>query len=154
MYGDRAARLSSDIDLLVLPAELDRATAALAVIGYQGGSERERAYYREHTPGMLREHGLRDYLVLLSLCQTCRYRDVSFLHFLLSQARDVDTFCERPHQKRPSPPIELYPKGFSHPYLVLHKKCAQRASTSQGETKMETSYSEGVVFQKWRWQLL
>ena len=101
------------------------------------------AYYREHTPGMLREQGLRDYLVLLSLCQTCRYRGVSFLHFLLSQARDVDTFCERPHQKRPSPLIELYPEGFSHPYLVHHKKLAQRTSISQSKSKTETSSSEG-----------
>jgi len=101
------------------------------------------AYYREHTPGMLREQGLREYLILLSLCQTCRYRGVSFLHFLLSQAQDVDTFCERPQQKRPAPLIELYPEGFSHPYLVLHKKFAQRASPSQGESKTETSSSEG-----------
>jgi predicted RecB family nuclease len=81
------------------------------------------AYYREHTTGMLRETGLRDYLVLLSLCQTCRYKDVNFLHFLLSKARDVDMFCERKRRKRPSAAIELYPKGFTHPYLDrLHKK--------------------------------
>ena len=81
------------------------------------------AYYREHTTGMLRETGLRDYLVLLSICQTCRYKDVSFLHFLLSKARDVDMFCERKRRKRPSASIELYPKGFTHPHLdKLHKK--------------------------------
>jgi hypothetical protein len=82
------------------------------------------AYSREHTTGMLRETGLRDYLVLLSLCQTCRYQGVSFLHFLLSQARDVDMFCERKHRKRPSSPLELYPKGFTHYHLdsVQHKK--------------------------------
>ena len=101
------------------------------------------AYYREHTAGMLRENGLRDYLVLLSLCQTCRYKGVSFLQFLLSQARDVDTFCERQHQKRPSPPIELYPKGFSHPYLVHHKRLAQRTGKSLGERETESLYSEG-----------
>jgi predicted RecB family nuclease len=81
------------------------------------------AYYREHTPGMLRETGLRDYLVLLSICQTCRYKDVSFLHFLLSKARDVDMFCERKQRTRPSSAIELYPKGFTQPHLDnLHKK--------------------------------
>lgn len=86
------------------------------------------AYYREHTSGMLRETGLRDYLVLLSICQTCRYKGVSFLHFLLSKARDVDMFCERKHRKRPSSSLELYPKGFTHPHLDnLHKKrLAQR----------------------------
>ena len=101
------------------------------------------AYYRENTPGMLREQGLRDYLVLLSLCQTCRYKGVSFLHFLLSQARDVETFCEHPHQKRPAPPIKLSPEGFSHPYLVHHKKLAQRTRTSQSKSKTETSSSAG-----------
>ena len=82
------------------------------------------AYYREHTTGMLRETGLRDYLVLLSICQTCRYKGVSFLHFLLSKSRDVDMFCERKHRKRPSSTLELYPQGFTHYHLdsVQHKK--------------------------------
>ena len=92
---------------------------------------------REHTAGMLREHGLREYLVLLRLCQTCRYNGVSFLPFLLAQARDVDTCCERQHQKRPSPPIALSPKGCSHPYRVPHKRLAQRTGKSQGERETE-----------------
>src|SRR5262249_56514505 len=37
------------------------------------------AYYREGTVGVLKEAGLADYLVLLSIYQTCRYRVVSFL---------------------------------------------------------------------------
>jgi hypothetical protein len=90
------------------------------------------AYYREHTTGMLRETGLRDYLVLLSICQTCRYKGVSFLHFLLSKARDVDMFCERKRRKRPSSSLELYPKGFTCPHLnSLHKK---RLTQRTGET--------------------
>jgi len=101
------------------------------------------AYYREQTPGMLRETGLRDYLVLLSICQTCRYKGVSFLRFLLSRTRDVDRFCERTHQKRPSPPMELYPKGFSHPSLVHHKRLAQRTGKSRGDREAESAYSEG-----------
>jgi hypothetical protein len=87
---------------------------------------------------MLRESGLRDYLVLLSICQTCRYKDVSFLHFLLSKARDVDMFCERKHRKGAASAIELYPKGFTHPHLDnLHKKrLAQRASPSSCNTEV------------------
>lgn len=90
------------------------------------------AYYREHTTGMLRETGLRDYLVLLSICQTCRYKGVSFLHFLLSKSRDVDMFCERKHRKRPSSTLELYPKGFTHYHLdsVQHKKRLHRIDES------------------------
>src|SRR5690349_11172497 len=43
------------------------------------------AYYREDTSGVMKETGLTDYLVLLSLCHTCRYRGISFLKFLLSR---------------------------------------------------------------------
>ncbi len=45
------------------------------------------AYYRRVTDGMLEEGGLSDYLVLLSVHQTCKYRGVSFLKFLLSRER-------------------------------------------------------------------
>src|SRR5262249_15714043 len=48
------------------------------------------AYYREGTVGVMREPGLSDYLVLLSIYQTCRYRGISFLKFLLSKERDVE----------------------------------------------------------------
>jgi predicted RecB family nuclease len=37
---------------------------------------RQFAYYREEITGVLREGGLSDYLVLLSIYQTCRYRGV------------------------------------------------------------------------------
>jgi len=38
--------------------------------------------------------GMRDYLVLLSISQTCRYRGVSFLDFLRSGQMDVDVFAK------------------------------------------------------------
>jgi hypothetical protein len=43
------------------------------------------AYYRENMNGMLTEAGMSDYLLLLSICQTCHYKGVSFLKFLLSR---------------------------------------------------------------------
>jgi len=76
------------------------------------------AYYRENTVGNMRESGLIDYLVLLSICQTCRYKGESFLRFLLSRGRDVDAFCEGKPRRRHSPAIELYPKGFLPPHLA------------------------------------
>ena len=76
------------------------------------------AYYRENTIGMLRESGLRDYLVLLSICQTCNYKGVSFLKFLLSKEQNVDAFCQRKEQRRRLPSIELYPKGFVPPHFT------------------------------------
>src|SRR5262245_10827879 len=76
---------------------------------------RQFAYYRDGNPGRLQEPGLKDYLVLLSLYQTCRYRGVSFLKFLLSRERDLDAFCQRPRRRRRLPPIEVYPKGVVRP---------------------------------------
>jgi len=76
---------------------------------------RRFAYYREDTPGRLKEAGLRDYLALLSFCHTCRYKSVSFLKFLLSRKQDVDTFCQGRRRKRRRPAIEIYPKGVVRP---------------------------------------
>lgn len=74
------------------------------------------AYYRRVTDGMLEERGLSDYLVLLSVYQTCKYRGVSFLKFLLSRDSDVEAYCQR-RQKRPRPrALEIYPPGFPRMY--------------------------------------
>jgi uncharacterized protein (TIGR03067 family) len=75
---------------------------------------RQFAYYRDGNPGRLREHGLKDYLVLLGLYQTCRYKGISFLKFLLSRERDMDAFCQGRGRRR-LPAIEVYPKGFGRP---------------------------------------
>jgi hypothetical protein len=53
------------------------------------------AKYRRLTNGRVTENGLKDYLKLLSLYQTCKYKGVSFLEFLLSKKRDIDFFAER-----------------------------------------------------------
>jgi uncharacterized protein (TIGR03067 family) len=76
---------------------------------------RQFAYYREDTPGMLREEGLKEYLLLLGLHQTCRYRGVSFLKFMLSREMDVDAFCESPGRRQKPPVIEVYPEGHACP---------------------------------------
>jgi hypothetical protein len=76
---------------------------------------RRFGYYREDTAGRLKEPGLKDYLVLLSVCHTCHYKGVSFLRFLLSRERDIDAFCQRPRRRRRSPIIEVYPKGVVRP---------------------------------------
>jgi hypothetical protein len=76
---------------------------------------RRFGYYREDAAGRLRETGLKDYLVLLSICHTCHYKGVSFLRFLLSRERDVDAFCHGPRRKRQSPAIEVYPSGVVRP---------------------------------------
>jgi hypothetical protein len=40
--------------------------------------------------GKSTEKGLRDYLILLSVCQTCKYKKVDFLDFLRSGSKDID----------------------------------------------------------------
>src|SRR6266853_194930 len=52
------------------------------------------AKYRTLVNGRITKTGLEDYLVLLSVQQTCEYKGVSFLQFLRSEKRDVDEFCE------------------------------------------------------------
>jgi hypothetical protein len=88
------------------------------------------AYYREGTVGVLTEAGLADYLVLLSIYQTCRYRGVSFLKFLLSRERDVGAFCEHPRRKRRRPLIEVYPSGVTRHRFGPTKKQPVSPSSS------------------------
>jgi hypothetical protein len=91
------------------------------------------AYYREKTKKALAEDGLRDYLVLLSICQTCHYKGVSFLMFLLSQEHDVDGFCRRRQRRRRLSSIELYPEGFVLPHFASkHKKRSDPEDCSSG----------------------
>ena len=40
--------------------------------------------------------GVREYLVLLSVSETCMYKGVGFLHFLRSGETDIDVFAGRP----------------------------------------------------------
>jgi hypothetical protein len=55
---------------------------------------------------------LQEYLVLLSIAQTCKFKGVSFLKFLLSRETDIATFCRG--RQRPDPqPSDVYPNGFS-----------------------------------------
>jgi len=50
------------------------------------------ALYRKITDGCFTEKGIRKYLVLLSIYQTCKYRNISFLEFLKSKGINIDKF--------------------------------------------------------------
>ncbi len=50
------------------------------------------ANHRTLFNGQVSEQGMKDYVVLLSLYQTCKYKGINFLDFLLSKAVDVDCF--------------------------------------------------------------
>jgi Transposase IS66 family len=96
---------------------------------------RKFAYYRDDTTGCLKEVGLKDYLILLSICHTCHYKGISFLRFLLSRIRDIDAFCLNPRRKRSSPAIEVYPKGFARPGCGSRSKTARDANNDQDENQ-------------------
>jgi hypothetical protein len=73
------------------------------------------AYFRDDAALFTREEGLKDYLVLLSLFQTCRYKAVNFWRFLLSRQKDIDAFASgasSPGRRD----LDLYPPGFKPPH--------------------------------------
>jgi hypothetical protein len=70
------------------------------------------ADYREIVDGQFTEAGLKEYLVLLSIYLTCKYKGISFLRFLLSREKDIDTFRQSVNSRRPLPALELCPEGF------------------------------------------
>jgi hypothetical protein len=87
--------------------------------------------YRQVSDGILEEGGLSDYLVLLSVYQTCKYRGVSFLKFLLSGESDVEAYCQRKQKKTRGLCLEVYPPGFPRMYPNNRKgKEGESAATS------------------------
>ena len=48
------------------------------------------ASLRRVIEGKSTEKGLRDYLILLNVCETCKYKNVDFLDFLRSGSEDID----------------------------------------------------------------
>lgn len=48
LYGDATVRLSTDLDLLIRPADLDRAVQALHPLGYKAPDGPAEQYYRRH----------------------------------------------------------------------------------------------------------
>src|SRR2546430_9722785 len=52
------------------------------------------AMLRNAIRGASSEKGIREYLTLLSVCETCKYKGVSFLNFLRSGEIDIDAFIK------------------------------------------------------------
>ena len=96
------------------------------------------AYYRENTTGTMKEAGLNDYLVLLSIYQTCRYKGINFLKFLLSRERNIDAFRATKRIRRQHREIELYPKGFTANVFQLREK--KKKSGGIGPAPSETRF--------------
>ena len=65
------------------------------------------AALRDVIEGSSTQKGIEDYLVLLSVCQTCKYSGLDFLDFLRSGEKDIHAFAEtRRGRRRRSPTNE------------------------------------------------
>jgi predicted RecB family nuclease len=100
------------------------------------------AYFREGRTGTMKEAGLKDYLLLLSLYQTCRYRGVEFLPFLLSGERDIEAFAGSKGRTRRKPDFPVYPRGITAPFLRSFRK-VQSAPRQAQEIDRRNSDSTG-----------
>ena len=49
------------------------------------------AKYREHNNNVITENSLKEYLVLLTVCQTCEYSNTNVLQFLLSKEKTLES---------------------------------------------------------------
>ena len=58
------------------------------------------ARLRDVIAGSSSKKGVDEYLTLLSVAETCEYRGIDFLDFLLSEERDVDAFANRRKRTR------------------------------------------------------
>ena len=81
---------------------------------------------RDDVGRTMKEAGLTEHLVLLSLYQTCRVRGISFLRFLLSRERDMDAFSAGKRRRPRAPRIELFPKGYTPPSLISLRREKQK----------------------------
>ena len=73
------------------------------------------ARLRDVIQGSCTPSAVQEYLVLLSVCQICKYMGVDFLDFLRSGEKDIHAFAERRRKRKrptqPRPPTDVPAKG-------------------------------------------
>lgn len=52
-----------------------------------------------------RESRMAEYLKIMSIYQTCKYKGISFLKFMLSREKDIDIYCDKFLRKRKIMPM-------------------------------------------------
>jgi predicted RecB family nuclease len=57
------------------------------------------ALLRRDLNGLANEKGIREYLILLSICESCKFKGMSFLEFLRSGKTDIDAFAVRKQRR-------------------------------------------------------
>jgi hypothetical protein len=84
------------------------------------------ANYREIADGKMTMEGINDYLILLSLYQTCKYNCINFLKFLLSREKNVSEFCSGTRACRSASPDDVYSGGYPKLYRKTGGASAER----------------------------
>jgi len=69
------------------------------------------ARLRDFIESGVTEKGIREYLILLSVCQTCKYSGLDFLDFLRSGETDVEAFARERRRGRSITPIDVGPSA-------------------------------------------
>ena len=91
------------------------------------------ALYRAHASGMMRESGVANFLTLLSICQTCKYKNLNFWRFLLSRQQYSADYVERkscPTQLS----LEVSPEGSTTAWEKLRRtKGCQPSAQGDGQ---------------------
>jgi predicted RecB family nuclease len=106
------------------------------------------AHYREMADGAMVESGLNDYLALLSICVTCKYKGVNFLRFLASRERDIDAFVDHGRVASRKLTLERYPKGFPDRYKGqprLSRREIEATAESVGVGQLYTTLVRGLT---------
>jgi hypothetical protein len=67
------------------------------------------ARLRRAIEGLSTPKGIEEYLILLSVCQTCKYMGVDFLDFLRSGEKDIHVFADSRRRQRRRPCSDCCP---------------------------------------------
>ena len=77
---------------------------------------------REHVQGNLTQKALDDYLVLLGVCQTCKYQGLDFLDFLRSGENDIEAFALTKQRKRTPEQMAAVDTGTRMAHILCHEE--------------------------------
>jgi predicted RecB family nuclease len=102
------------------------------------------AHYRVVADGIMSESGINDYLALLSIVVTCKFKGVSPLQFLMSRERDIDTFARFSKGKTGRATIELYPRGFPTRYPGKARQTMKQLRSLAKKNNVEELYDKLV----------
>ena len=79
---------------------------------YAENAIRYFAYYRDKVKGVMTTDGLGESVFLLSIFQTCRYRGISFLRFMLSREVHQSASVIARDRRSAGPFLETFPDGY------------------------------------------